>query len=163
MPPTTRRTRSAAQKAEKAEAAKPYAAPVESATKQRAVTRKPRAKKKAPIPTPESDESLPDAGADANAGADEEEKEEEEITDKPSYWLMKAEPETRIENGIDVKFSIDDLAAREEPEPWDGEFFLCFFLSFFPFSSFPAVSDFLTRSLLRKVSATTAQGTTSAP
>lgn len=36
------------------------------------------------------------------------------------YWLMKAEPESRIENGVDVRFSIDDLAAKSEPEPWDG-------------------------------------------
>ncbi|KAI0427170.1 PUA-like domain-containing protein [Xylaria sp. FL1042] len=36
------------------------------------------------------------------------------------YWLMKAEPESRFENGVDVKFSIDDLAAKTEPEPWDG-------------------------------------------
>lgn len=38
------------------------------------------------------------------------------------YWLMRAEPETRLENGVDVSFSIDDLAAKTEPEPWDGEF-----------------------------------------
>lgn len=38
-----------------------------------------------------------------------------------SYWLMKAEPETRLEKGVDVKFSIDDLAAAETPEPWDGK------------------------------------------
>ncbi|KAK7954055.1 hypothetical protein PG996_014941 [Apiospora saccharicola] len=37
-----------------------------------------------------------------------------------SYWLLKAEPETRSENGVDVRFSIDDLASRTEPEPWDG-------------------------------------------
>ncbi|KAI1453673.1 DUF55-domain-containing protein [Annulohypoxylon moriforme] len=37
-----------------------------------------------------------------------------------SYWLMKAEPESRIERGVDVKFSIDDLKSRTEPEPWDG-------------------------------------------
>ncbi|KAH6887696.1 thymocyte nuclear protein 1 [Thelonectria olida] len=36
------------------------------------------------------------------------------------YWLMKAEPETRLENGIDVRFSIDDLRAKTEPEGWDG-------------------------------------------
>ena len=36
------------------------------------------------------------------------------------YWLMKAEPNSRIEKGHDVKFSIDDLAARTEPEAWDG-------------------------------------------
>ncbi|EDN97334.1 hypothetical protein SS1G_11859 [Sclerotinia sclerotiorum 1980 UF-70] len=35
------------------------------------------------------------------------------------YWLMKAEPESRIEKGHDIKFSIDDLAAKTEPEPWD--------------------------------------------
>ncbi|KAJ5130321.1 High mobility group HMG-I/HMG-Y [Penicillium bovifimosum] len=37
-----------------------------------------------------------------------------------SFWLMKAEPESRIEKGKDVKFSIDDLAAADVPEPWDG-------------------------------------------
>ncbi|KND90920.1 Thymocyte nuclear protein 1, partial [Tolypocladium ophioglossoides CBS 100239] len=36
------------------------------------------------------------------------------------YWLMKAEPETRFENGIDVRFSIDDLRAKTKPEGWDG-------------------------------------------
>ncbi|OCL02019.1 DUF55-domain-containing protein, partial [Glonium stellatum] len=40
--------------------------------------------------------------------------------DGPHYWLMKAEPESRIENGQDVKFSIDDLMASDKPEPWDG-------------------------------------------
>ena len=39
-----------------------------------------------------------------------------------NYWLLKAEPESRYENDVDVKFSIDDLAARTEPEPWDGMF-----------------------------------------
>lgn len=39
-----------------------------------------------------------------------------------SFWLMKAEPESRMEKGKDVKFSIDDLAAAEKPEPWDGTF-----------------------------------------
>lgn len=37
------------------------------------------------------------------------------------YWLLKAEPETRMENGHDVRFSIDDLRARKKPEGWDGE------------------------------------------
>ncbi|KAK4444558.1 hypothetical protein QBC34DRAFT_414855 [Podospora aff. communis PSN243] len=47
----------------------------------------------------------------------------EEKTDgdeEKTYWLLKAEPESRIERGVDVKFSIDDLAAKTEPEPWDG-------------------------------------------
>ena len=48
------------------------------------------------------------------------EHEIEENTDGPSYWLMKAEPESRIEKGKDVKFSIDDLKAAISPEGWDG-------------------------------------------
>lgn len=36
------------------------------------------------------------------------------------YWLLKAEPLPRYENGINVAFSIDDLAACTEPEPWGG-------------------------------------------
>ena len=44
----------------------------------------------------------------------------EENIDGPSYWLMKAEPESRIEKGKDVKFSIDDLKAAKSPEGWDG-------------------------------------------
>ena len=39
-----------------------------------------------------------------------------------SYWLMKAEPESRLEKGVDVKFSIDDLKNAKEPEPWDGQY-----------------------------------------
>jgi len=34
---------------------------------------------------------------------------------------MKAEPESRMEKGKDIRFSIDDLAAKLEPEPWDGK------------------------------------------
>lgn len=37
-----------------------------------------------------------------------------------SYWLMKAEPESRIVKGKDVAFSIEHLRAATEPEPWDG-------------------------------------------
>ena len=39
---------------------------------------------------------------------------------RPWYWLMKAEPESRIEKGHDVKFPIDDLKNASEPEAWDG-------------------------------------------
>lgn len=52
------------------------------------------------------------------------ESEESEVAEEESdrsYWLMKAEPESRIEKGVDVKFSIDDLQAAEKPEPWDGK------------------------------------------
>lgn len=46
---------------------------------------------------------------------------EEDLKDNRSYWLMKAEPETRFEKGVDVRFSIDDLRGCPEPEPWDGK------------------------------------------
>ncbi|KAL8917949.1 MAG: hypothetical protein Q9172_005618 [Xanthocarpia lactea] len=48
------------------------------------------------------------------------EDDEEDSPDRPSYWLMKAEPDSRIEKGKDVKFSIDDLKRAVEPEAWDG-------------------------------------------
>lgn len=48
---------------------------------------------------------------------------DEEDADEPSYWLMKAEPESRMEKGKDVKFSIDDLKNAPEPEGWDGKSF----------------------------------------
>ncbi|XP_039620087.1 thymocyte nuclear protein 1 isoform X2 [Polypterus senegalus] len=38
-----------------------------------------------------------------------------------TYWLMKSEPESRIENGVDVKFGIEDLKAQpEQTGCWDG-------------------------------------------
>lgn len=45
----------------------------------------------------------------------------QDVDQDVQYWLMKAEPESRIEKGVDVKFSIDDLAAKTEPEGWDGK------------------------------------------
>ena len=50
-----------------------------------------------------------------------EEDDELEDVNGPSYWLMKAEPESRMEKGKDVKFSIDDLKNASQPEAWDGE------------------------------------------
>ena len=38
-----------------------------------------------------------------------------------THWLMKSEPESRFENGIDLKFGLEDL--KKEPEQtacWDG-------------------------------------------
>ncbi|XP_006892876.1 PREDICTED: thymocyte nuclear protein 1 [Elephantulus edwardii] len=38
-----------------------------------------------------------------------------------SHWLMKSEPESRLEKGVDVKFGIEDL--KEQPNQttcWDG-------------------------------------------
>lgn len=54
-----------------------------------------------------------------NAGA-EEEAEASGSDESPAYWLMKAEPQSRVEKGKDVKFSIDDLKEAKEPEGWDG-------------------------------------------
>lgn len=34
------------------------------------------------------------------------EEEKEEIEDERQFWLMKAEPESRLEKGYDVKFSV---------------------------------------------------------
>ena len=51
---------------------------------------------------------------------DDEKADDEAEDDGPNYWLMKAEPDSRIEKGKDVKFSIDDLRAAVEPEGWDG-------------------------------------------
>ncbi|XP_021574014.1 thymocyte nuclear protein 1 isoform X3 [Carlito syrichta] len=37
------------------------------------------------------------------------------------YWLMKSEPESRIEKGVDVKFGIEDLKAQPKHTTcWDG-------------------------------------------
>lgn len=62
---------------------------------------------------------LPPKGKEAK-----EDPEEEVDPHGPSYWLMKAEPESRIEKGKDVKFSIDDLKNATEPEAWDGKMIL---------------------------------------
>nr|XP_055052263.1 thymocyte nuclear protein 1 [Misgurnus anguillicaudatus] len=48
-------------------------------------------------------------------------KKNNEQTCKASYWLMKSEPESRIENGVDVKFGIEDLKALpNQTGCWDG-------------------------------------------
>ena len=54
--------------------------------------------------------------------SEDEKADDEAEDDGPNYWLMKAEPESRVEKGKDVKFSIDDLRAAVEPEGWDGMF-----------------------------------------
>jgi len=38
-----------------------------------------------------------------------------------SRWLMKSEPESRLENGVDVKFGLEDLKLMpEQTSCWDG-------------------------------------------
>ncbi|XP_063063388.1 thymocyte nuclear protein 1 [Engraulis encrasicolus] len=49
-----------------------------------------------------------------------------DVKDSPAkisycHWLMKSEPESRFENGIDVKFGIEDLKALpNQTGCWDG-------------------------------------------
>ncbi|EJT75641.1 thymocyte nuclear protein 1 [Gaeumannomyces tritici R3-111a-1] len=64
-----------------------------------------------PSSAAEKKDASSNGGTETQGTADREER---------RYWLMKAEPETRLENGHDVSFSIDDLASKTVPEPWDG-------------------------------------------
>jgi hypothetical protein len=73
-----------------------------------------KAKEKAATSKVETDEELD--GLTANESEWEEGHEDE----GKQYWLMKAEPDSRVENGVDLKFSIDDLMNAEKPEGWDG-------------------------------------------
>lgn len=66
-------------------------------------------------------EELPAKTEEDQKILEEHEDDTDEKDDGRSYWLMKAEPESRIVKGVDVKFSIDDLRAAETPEPWDGK------------------------------------------
>merc|ERR1712020_329568 len=48
-------------------------------------------------------------------------KESKEAKPTNAFWLMKSEPESRLEKGVDVKFGIEDL--KLEPDQtacWDG-------------------------------------------
>ncbi|KAH0343086.1 DUF55-domain-containing protein, partial [Aureobasidium melanogenum] len=99
-------------------------------TKSAAPAKRGRPSKKTKQPAPDT-ESAPNADGDADDDYDDP-THDANITEATtiiqadrSYWLMKAEPESRIEknaNGddVDVKFSIDDLRSRTEPEPWEG-------------------------------------------
>lgn len=92
------------------------------------------AKQKTPVAEKKKDgrgrprKSLPANGDEPSIFNAKPDVQKEPLADVPkehtgrSYWLMKAEPESRMEKGVDVKFSIDDLAAADEPEPWDGKF-----------------------------------------
>ncbi|KAJ7666169.1 PUA-like domain-containing protein [Mycena polygramma] len=45
--------------------------------------------------------------------------EAETTTSTPNYWLLKAEPDSRVVKGKDVKFSVDDFEAAKT-SPWEG-------------------------------------------
>ena len=43
------------------------------------------------------------------------------VVEAPKYWLMKSEPESRFVNGIDMKFSFNDLIdSKNHTTSWDG-------------------------------------------
>ncbi|KAI5271831.1 DUF55-domain-containing protein [Aureobasidium subglaciale] len=95
--------------------------------------RPPKASKKKQPVVPD-DDAAEDANDDESGGVDydDDSTHDANITEATTiiqadrnYWLMKAEPESRIEknaNGedVDVKFTIDDLRYRTQPEPWEG-------------------------------------------
>ncbi|XP_053502736.1 thymocyte nuclear protein 1 [Ictalurus furcatus] len=59
----------------------------------------------------------------ASAKKSESQKNTSSALEKATYthWLMKSEPESRIENGVDVKFGIEDLKALpNQTGCWDG-------------------------------------------
>ena len=38
-----------------------------------------------------------------------------------THWLMKSEPESRFENGVDMKYGLEDLKAEpDQTACWDG-------------------------------------------
>ncbi|XP_056296825.1 thymocyte nuclear protein 1 [Pseudoliparis swirei] len=63
------------------------------------------------------------AGGKRKAAAPVESGKNKESSESPQScrWLMKSEPESRFENGIDVKFGIEDLKALPgQTSCWDG-------------------------------------------
>lgn len=76
----------------------------------------------APSKKPKLPSSLP-AKAPKSAGGQKAAPKEAQQSSRPAgkaYWLMKAEPEAKPVNGVEIKFSIDDLKRVKEPEPWTG-------------------------------------------
>ncbi|AWO98832.1 putative thymocyte nuclear protein 1 isoform 4 [Scophthalmus maximus] len=60
------------------------------------------------------------AAAAAETGG-KEESSESPASPQHCRWLMKSEPESRFENGLDLKFGIEDLkAAPDQTSCWDG-------------------------------------------
>ncbi|KAN0071557.1 EVE domain containing protein [Elaphomyces granulatus] len=96
--------------------------PPKSAVARKAPAAEPTPKTKKPVGRPRKiqPEVQPEVQPEAVQKDEELDEEIDEPDDGRCYWLMKAEPESRFEKGVDVKFSIDDLEAAKEPEPWDG-------------------------------------------
>lgn len=75
--------------------------------------KQPKAKKAAKV----AKESAPSAESSGNGAKDK--APPAEAPGDAGYWLMKAEADSRLHNGKDVRFSIDDLAAVTQ-SAWDG-------------------------------------------
>ncbi|KAF2743057.1 DUF55-domain-containing protein [Sporormia fimetaria CBS 119925] len=84
---------------------RPHADEPETRPRKQATKSKPDSLPKANAPKPET----APPGTNRDAGGN-----------QVTYWLFKAEPLPRYENGINVAFSIDDLKACTKPEPWSG-------------------------------------------
>ena len=123
-PSAASKKRKATEAASLATPKKPKATPSETGAKR---GRKPKAAADAPPPK-RSKPSGEETAAEADVEADEKPTSTAAPARQPGQrlnWLMKAEPESRIETApsgkkVDIKFSIDDLASRTSPEPWDG-------------------------------------------
>ncbi|TNN73242.1 Thymocyte nuclear protein 1 [Liparis tanakae] len=73
--------------------------------------------------SPGNDDDGERAGGKRKAAAPVESGKNKESSGSPQFcrWLMKSEPESRFENGIDVKFGIEDLKALPgQTGCWDG-------------------------------------------
>lgn len=110
--PTANGTKAAKADKDKVVKKKPVVA-AKSATKNKKKATAGRRKSEVSIEIP--------AESDNAADAEDDDDEEVEEADGPAYWLMKAEPESRMEKGKEVKFSIDDLKNAAQQEAWDGE------------------------------------------
>ena len=117
-PPAKRATRSSARV--KAEAAQPAANHVAAMTPKPRVAARKRASVEDAAPANQKAEKISNVDGVVTAKED---AEDDQAAAGHRFWLLKAEPETRIEKGKDVKFSIDDLAACDEPQGWDGGMF----------------------------------------
>ncbi|KAJ4308406.1 hypothetical protein N0V84_012118 [Fusarium piperis] len=99
---------------------KPRAAPKNLATTKADAPKPKKRSQEDHVPKTETQNSARAASDDSNVDSIPATNPEAPRHDGQWYWLMKAEPESRIVNGIDVKFSIDDLRDKDEPEGWDA-------------------------------------------
>lgn len=85
---------------------------------------RPTSKRKAPAKTAKHEEAAPTEDPTTSSSPSSTAKSASSLahaTEGKNYWLFKSEPESRIVNGHDAKFSFDDLKAMpNSTSPWDG-------------------------------------------